>query len=373
MMAADGAQPDLSTPVSSKSVVCSSEDLAWLISDFATRSEAEAVVLSLHARGQDRSERIFSLGGHEISGEVLDAMMAVGAVTWPDRRSGENSPQANWGAHDLNGQRRLLLAMPLAVRGGSRLVLTALFDLDPDDDARDVPERAVSDLHPILAPYLRLWLAHRHQSRRLSGMATALDATDIATYLIDAGGNLLFANACGERLISDGDGLRRAGTALAATDMSDTVKLRVALDHVVSLASAGGAAPGKATIVPLRRGDERRPLVAVVMGAAALPGGPDDPAAIVQVFNPETDVGQFLLPICQLYGLSPSETRLVALLAEGVSVNEAAERMRVKVPTLRTYLKQIFAKTQTSRQSDLIRLMMGSMIRTRSPEGFRTL
>lgn len=368
-MAADSVPPESTTPIPPKASESFNEDIGWLVSDFAARGDAVAAALSLHSRGSDRIELIFSLGRHEIASDTLDGMIAVGAVTWPDRRGGEGGAQANWDALDLGGRQRLLLAMPLAARGADRIVLTALFDLDPGD-ARDQAEEAVAALQPVLAAYFRLWLAHRGQQGRMQGMVSALDGTDIATYLLDRAGNLLFANACGERLIADADGLRRAGAALAATDVADTVKLRVAVDHAVS--PAGTTAAG-ATIVPLRRGGDRRALVAVVMALDGRHDGPDDPAAVVQVFNPEIDVGRLLLPICQLYGLSPAETRLVGMLAEGLSVNEAAERMRVKVPTLRTYLKQIFAKTQTSRQSDLIRLMMGSMIRVRSDGGYRTL
>lgn len=372
-MAADGARKTAIPPGLELARFSISEDDAWLIGDFAMRSQAVAILLSLHCRGRDEAELLFHLAPHDGDGDLAARMAAVAAGIWPDRRASDYAVQAQWSSIAHGGRDRLLLAMPLAARGAGRLVLTALYDLDAGAGDHAMQDAAIAAAQPMLSIHFRLWLAEREHLHRMEGMAAALDATDFATYLIDAAGQILFANACGERLAEIGDGVRRAGAMLAATDVTDSVKLRVAIDHIVSLDRSGEAASPSATIVPLRRGANRRPLVAVVIAPETPPCGPDDPAAIVQIFNPEVEVADLLLPICQLYSLSPAETRLVALLVEGLSVGEAAVRMKVKVPTLRTYLKQIFAKTQTGRQSDLIRLMMGSMIRARSPGGYRTL
>lgn len=371
-MAADGARTMSIPPGLEIARFSISEDDAWLIGDFATRSGAVAILLSLHCRGRDEAESLFLLAPRDGDSDLAARMATAAAGIWPDRRASDYAVQAQWSSVAHGGRDRLLLAMPLAARGAGRLVLSALYDRDADAD-HAAQDAAIASAQPMLSIHFRLWFAEREHLHRMAGMAAALDATDFATYLIDRGGQIVFANSCGERLAEVGDGVRRAGAMLAATDVTDSVKLRVAIDHVVSLDRNGEAAPPSATIVPLRRGANRRPLVAVVIAPETAPGGPDDPAAIVQIFNPEVEVADLLLPICQLYSLSPAETRLVALLAEGLSVNEAAVRMKVKVPTLRTYLKQIFAKTQTGRQSDLIRLMMGSMIRARSPGGYRTL
>ena len=64
-----------------------------------------------------------------------------------------------------------------------------------------------------------------------------------------------------------------------------------------------------------------------------------------------------LLPtevIAHLFGLSPTESRLTAAMCRGLTVNEYAASQGVSVGTARYQLKQIFAKTQTSRQADLV-------------------
>lgn len=64
-----------------------------------------------------------------------------------------------------------------------------------------------------------------------------------------------------------------------------------------------------------------------------------------------------LLPaevIAHLFGLSPTESRLTAAMCRGLTVNEYAASHGVSVGTARYQLKQIFAKTQTTRQADLV-------------------
>lgn len=58
-----------------------------------------------------------------------------------------------------------------------------------------------------------------------------------------------------------------------------------------------------------------------------------------------------------LFDLTPAEARLAKHLASGETLNETAGRLGVSVTTLRTHLKSIFAKTGTSRQSELVSLL----------------
>ena len=59
-----------------------------------------------------------------------------------------------------------------------------------------------------------------------------------------------------------------------------------------------------------------------------------------------------------LYGLTPAESRLVALLTRGLTLDAIAKRANLSPHTLRTQLKQIFRKSGTSRQSELIKLIL---------------
>lgn len=58
-----------------------------------------------------------------------------------------------------------------------------------------------------------------------------------------------------------------------------------------------------------------------------------------------------------LYRLTPSEAALVKALAGGLTAEAFAESRQVALATVKTQLQQVFAKTGTRRQSELMRLV----------------
>ena len=107
-----------------------------------------------------------------------------------------------------------------------------------------------------------------------------------------------------------------------------------------------------------------RPLVVAVLPTEQPPEDANDVAVILYIIDPALDPQSQLQPVCKLFRLSPLETRLACHLAAGATLQEAARLLRVKEQTARGYLKQIFLKTDTNRQSDLIRTMLSSLVRT---------
>jgi len=62
--------------------------------------------------------------------------------------------------------------------------------------------------------------------------------------------------------------------------------------------------------------------------------------------------------LMQLFGLSPAEARLLRALVQGTTLDDYARECDVRLTTLKTQLKSLFAKTGTHRQADLVRLVM---------------
>jgi DNA-binding CsgD family transcriptional regulator len=63
--------------------------------------------------------------------------------------------------------------------------------------------------------------------------------------------------------------------------------------------------------------------------------------------------------LAKLFGLTPAEAKLASLMAEGISVEKAAEALEISRETARNQLKAVFAKTATHRQSELVALLSG--------------
>jgi DNA-binding CsgD family transcriptional regulator len=67
--------------------------------------------------------------------------------------------------------------------------------------------------------------------------------------------------------------------------------------------------------------------------------------------------GQLADGIRQALGLTTREAQIAALLAEGLSLGEAAVRLRLRVGTARNHLKSVFQKIGVRRQGELVALM----------------
>lgn len=61
--------------------------------------------------------------------------------------------------------------------------------------------------------------------------------------------------------------------------------------------------------------------------------------------------------LAELYGLTLAESRVLEHIGQGETPQEAAERLGISLTTVKTHLQRIFAKTETTRQADLVRLV----------------
>jgi DNA-binding CsgD family transcriptional regulator len=65
------------------------------------------------------------------------------------------------------------------------------------------------------------------------------------------------------------------------------------------------------------------------------------------------------------FGLTKAEARLALRLAEGASLASAAQAFNVKLTTIRSQLQQVFAKTGTCRQTELVAMILSRGYGTR--------
>ena len=67
------------------------------------------------------------------------------------------------------------------------------------------------------------------------------------------------------------------------------------------------------------------------------------------------------------FGLTKAEARLALRLAEGSSLASAAQAFSVKLTTIRSQLQQVFAKTGTCRQTELVAMILSRGYGSRAP------
>lgn len=253
--------------------------------------------------------------------------------------------------------------VPFCVGERTSWVASAFFRSSASFSRQEV-ERAAGKATAALSAFFTTWRRLKVDRARLCGLEAALDLTDAGIVVVDADGRILFANTEAERLLDSGEGVRRSDDSVTATCIDDAIRMRIAIQHC---ANGIAVAPGRAraddlAMLMLERPGKRRPLIvsicpAVHRSISASPG-----SVLLYLLDPEADLRPMLEPVCRMYHLSGVETALAIDIAMGVKVEDAAVRMGIQLQTARSYLKQIFVKTVTKRQADLLRLLLVSIV-----------
>lgn len=339
--------------------------LATVMAQFSDQIGADGALVTLQDAGDRRPTLVFAGGvcaGGLAQDESFVRSSCDAAADYRWRPIDHNAP-LRWQNLTCGRREWSMLSVPMPGDGGSVLTVSALF-ASASVKARVAAEAMVARLRPLMAGFMKLWSLRGTVQHRLDGLASALNQSDVGILVLDRDAALLFTNRAGTTLLDAGNGLRRKGGSIGASELADSLRLQVAIGHVLDGDDRVGGRARRTPIVALRRSGKLRPLMVSVLPPDRPPVDAEDAAAILYVFDPELDVLPLLQPACRIYALSPVETRLACLLSGGASVGEAAVAMRVKEQTARTYLKQVFLKTGTNRQADLVRVMLSSIVRT---------
>ncbi|MGO9544452.1 MAG: helix-turn-helix transcriptional regulator [Rhodomicrobium sp.] len=193
----------------------------------------------------------------------------------------------------------------------------------------------------------------------LDTFQSALDRLEVAVILLNEKGAICYSNEPAIELMSKRDGLTANRDLLCATDSDAQSRL----SELVRAAVATKGARGGSVCLP--RQHAARPLVARVMPFSQKSDfwlTPTRVHAIVFVSNPDAATGDAVNEVMQSYGLTPAEMRLLSELLAGRSLQEAAGNLRLARTTSRNTLARIMAKTETHRQSELLRLILRSTL-----------
>lgn len=216
--------------------------------------------------------------------------------------------------------------------------------------------RALDRLLPHLQRSLLIRAKLKEADQRHASFEALLDALRHGVALVALDGTLLHANIAAQELLRQRDGLAiAAGGHLVTSRQADTVALRTLI--------AGCAAwtGGGAMSIPRPSGLKPFEVVVAPLSTANRPDVTQKASAIVFLHDPEVGVAPLPGLLASLYRLTPAEGRLAAELLEHLSLEQIAERRSVSMATLRTQLKVLFAKTGTSRQSELIGLLTAGL------------
>jgi DNA-binding CsgD family transcriptional regulator/PAS domain-containing protein len=194
-----------------------------------------------------------------------------------------------------------------------------------------------------------------------AALADVLDGIAAALVLADAAGRVVQANAAALEMLSEGSVLRGSGGKFAAID----AQADRTLHDIFMNAENGDAAVGvKGIAVPLFSREGERYVAHVLpltSGARRQAGVAYSAVAAVFVRKAALELPHPLEAIASTFKLTPAEMRVLMMFVQLGSLHEVAPVLGISEATVKTHLQRIFAKTDTSRQADLVKLVAGYM------------
>lgn len=186
----------------------------------------------------------------------------------------------------------------------------------------------------------------------------ALNRLALSVIVVDQNARVLLTNRSGGALLSQSDGLTLSGQEICrASARSETEELH----SLIKAASCGEMDDSfDAGTMALTRPTLKRPLSVLVVPLVNGGPGPAETASLAALFitDPENQPLPTAESIAKVFDLTRAESNIVYALARGNRLEEAAKISGVTISTARTYLKQVFSKTDTNRQSELIKLVL---------------
>lgn len=195
----------------------------------------------------------------------------------------------------------------------------------------------------------------------LMGADEALNRISVGVFLLDSNRKVLFRNRRAEALLDERDGISLSQDSLLRGEKpQQTQALRDIVDRAIER-SAMNIRQGS-DAVALERKSGKRPLIAVACPLGKGPAAPGEPVVGLFVTDPQWRSSDAAQAVAQLYGLSPAETRLALALVRGLRLDEIAEEFGLSRNTVSYTLKNLFRKTETDRQADLISLFISNPV-----------
>ena len=265
----------------------------------------------------------------------------------------QTSPTYNESMRRLSGQDSLNVR--LKVQDGCHIVWGI-----GDPVGRSGWESEQLTMVKALLPHIRQFVRVRQTLVKAealgASLTTLLDNTRVGIIHLDWRGQILEANDRAHAILQQGDGLVDRGGVLAARVPAD----QTPLERLVAAALPTSSTPAVSGSMILHRVSALPPFVVHVKPVSVWQ--PDFGARRVAALVLITEPGQVAridpAVVAAALGLTPIESQIAALLAEGRTVREIAGALEYTERSVRWYLHQIYHKQSLAGQVDLVRLVL---------------
>lgn len=186
----------------------------------------------------------------------------------------------------------------------------------------------------------------------------AIEQFAVGTIILDRQYNVIRHNSIADGILKEADGIALSGTRIVLATPGQDAAFRAFLKKV-----PGEEGDAQGHIFRVQRPSGKRDL-----GVVARPVATPDflhagsaPAIALFLGDPERQFDVTSDALRELFELTRTESRIAACLANGLTVQDSADRLGIAINTARAHLRAIYAKTGVCRQSQLVHLIHTSM------------
>ena len=214
----------------------------------------------------------------------------------------------------------------------------------------------VRRLTPHIRQFIRVRQALVRAQARDTTVTALLDNPRIGVVYLDRRGRILAANDRASGLLRHGEELSDADGVLQARAPDDQGRLA---RLVAEALPTSGAVPVSGSM-QLGRVSGLPPFVVHIkpVGVPQPDYGARPVAALVLIVEPGRHPRLDSALVARTLRLTPAESQVAALLADGKTVRDIALATGRRESTIRSHVKHMFAKHGLSRQADLVRLVL---------------
>ena len=252
----------------------------------------------------------------------------------------------------------------IRLSGGEALTLVLHRDANDAHDFSKREEQLALELMPHLRQAVQLTGTMLDAQRQVRDVYEAMDHFRLGLSICEADGTVCWLNEAAEQLLAQRGALwLNRERQLTANSGAETMAVRQ------TIAKAARDAPDSDdphfSLVLRDNGREALQLRCCGLGQATAIADREfhsQGRVLVMLRNPNSDSSLPPALLRQIFGLSPAESRLAAALCIGATLNEYAAQAGIAIGTARYQLKQVMAKTQVSKQSQLVQKLCTSVI-----------
>lgn len=266
----------------------------------------------------------------------------------------EKKTSAAWNDALFRSDTRDSLNVRLDGPEGSRIVWVAA---DPvgDEGWSSSQVETVMRLLPHIRQFVRVRQALVDAQALGASLAALLENTQCGVIQLDVRGRIVAANDRAQELLRKRDGLLDQGGFLGAVSSGDDAALQRVLAR--ALPFPGGQGASGSVMVSRPFASPRLAVHVSPVGEAQTGLRAARSAALVLVVDPALRFEIAPELASETLGLTPAESQVALLLAQGRSVREIALATGRRYGTVRWHLKHIFTKLNVTHQTELVALV----------------